>query len=128
MNVSVSTNSTETTTQSIFDWAKWMVVVVLVGGGIFANWYYQDQSLLNRVLGLVAVAVVAALIALQTERGRAIWTLLKEARTEIRRVVWPTRQETTQTTMIVVGLVLAFSMVLWGLDSLLSWVVAAAIG
>jgi preprotein translocase subunit SecE len=125
----VSTNATETTTtQSIFDWIKWLLVVALIGGGIFANWYYQDQSLLNRVLGLLAVAAVAVGIALQTDRGRVIWSLLKESRTEIRRVVWPTRQETTQTTLVVVVLVLVFSLILWGLDSLLSWLVASVIG
>jgi preprotein translocase subunit SecE len=53
---------------------------------------------------------------------------MREARVEIRRVVWPTRQETTQTTFVVVLLVLVFSMILWGLDSLLSWVVSSVIG
>ncbi len=125
----MTTNSTDTTTgQSVLDWAKWLLVVALIGGGIFANWYYQDQSLLNRVLGLVVLAVVAVAIALQTERGRGIWSLLKESRTEIRRVVWPTRQETTQTTLVVVALVLVFSLILWGLDSLLSWLVSSVIG
>ena len=122
--VSTSTESG----QSILDWAKWIVVTALVAGGVFGNWYYQDQSLLTRVLALVAVAAVASLVALQTEKGRAVWALAKEARTEIRRVVWPTRQETTQTTFIVVILVIIFSMILWGLDSLLSWFVSSVIG
>ncbi len=124
----MTTNTTETPGQSVLDWAKWLLVVALVGGGIFANWYYQDQSLLNRVLALVALAAVSIGIALQTERGRVIWSLLKESRTEIRRVVWPTRQETTQTTLVVVVLVLVFSLILWGLDSLLSFLVSSLIG
>ncbi|NJN51220.1 MAG: preprotein translocase subunit SecE [Gammaproteobacteria bacterium] len=124
----MTTNTSETTGQSLLDWVKWLVVVALIGGGIFANWYYQDQSLLNRVLALVAMAVVAVGVALQTEKGRGIWSLLKESRTEIRRVVWPTRQETTQTTLVVVALVLVFSLILWGLDSLLSWLVSSVIG
>jgi preprotein translocase subunit SecE len=123
----VSTNTSESS-QSILDWLKWLVVVALLGGGIFGNWYYQDQSLLNRVLVLVAIAGVAIAIALQTERGRVIWALMKESRVEIRRVIWPTRQETTQTTFIVVLLVLVFSLILWALDSLLSWFVAKVIG
>ena len=80
------------------------------------------------MLALVAIAVVAAFVAAQTERGRSIWTLMREARTEIRRVVWPTRQETTQTTMIVLVLVLIFSFILWLLDSGLSALVSAVIG
>jgi preprotein translocase subunit SecE len=124
----VSTNTGESGQSASFDWLKWLIVVALVGAGIFGNWYYQDQSLLNRVLALVAMAAVAVAIALQTGRGRVIWALLKESRVEIRRVVWPTRQETTQTTLIVVLLVLAFSLILWGLDSLLSWFVSKVIG
>lgn len=114
--------------QSVTDWFKWIVVTVIVAGGVFGNWYYQDQSLLYRVLALLALAAVAALVTFQTNQGKALWTLLKESRVEIRRVVWPNRQETTQTTFIVVMLVLAFSMILWGLDSLLSWIVSIVIG
>ncbi|MBV1905065.1 MAG: preprotein translocase subunit SecE [Pseudomonadales bacterium] len=107
---------------------KWVVVVALVAGGIYGNWYYQDQSLFNRVLAIVLMAVVAVLIAAQTVRGKATWLLLKEARIEIRRVVWPTRPETTQTTFIVLALVLVFSLILWALDSGLSFLVSTVIG
>ena len=120
--------SNEASDSGVLDWLKWLVVIALVGGGIFGNWYFQDQSLLYRVLALVALAVVAALIAATTTRGRNIWTLMREARTEIRRVVWPTRQETTQTTMIVLVLVLIFALILWLLDSGLSALVSAVIG
>jgi preprotein translocase subunit SecE len=124
----VSTNTGESGQSTTLDWLKWLIVVALLGAGIFGNWYYQDQSLLNRVLALVAMAAVAVAVALQTERGRVIWALMKESRVEIRRVVWPTRQETTQTTFIVVMMVLIFSLILWGLDSLLSWFVSKVIG
>jgi len=123
----VSTNTTESS-PPVLDWLKWFVVAALLAAGIFGNWYYRDQSLLNRVLALVAVAGVAVAVASQTARGRAIWALLKESRIEIRRVVWPTRQETMQTTFIVVMLVLVFALILWGLDSLLSLVVSRLIG
>ena len=96
--------STETG-QSVTDWFKWIVVAVIVAGGVFGNWYYQDQSLLYRVLALLALAAVAALLSFQTNQGKALWALIKESRVEIRRVVWPNRQETTQTTFIVVLLV-----------------------
>jgi preprotein translocase subunit SecE len=119
--------STETG-QSVTDWFKWIIVATIVVGGVFGNWYYQDQSLLYRVLALLALAAVAALVTFQTNQGKALWTLIKESRVEIRRVVWPNRQETTQTTFIVVMLVLVFSLILWGLDSLLSWIVSIVIG
>jgi preprotein translocase subunit SecE len=76
----------------------------------------------------VALAVVAVLMALQTSSGRAAWELAKEARVEIRKVVWPTRQETSQTTLIVVVVVIFVGLILWGLDSSLSWGVQAIIG
>ena len=110
------------------DWLKWLVVIALLAGGVFANWYYQDEMLLMRVAGLLATAAVAILLALRTEKGRAIWTLLKESRTEVRRVVWPTNQETTQTTLVVIAIVFVFALILWGLDSLLGWIVSSIIG
>jgi len=112
----------------MLDHLKWAVVAALVAGGVVGNWYFQEQSLLARVLALLALAVVAGFAALQTERGQALWNLAREARREIRRVVWPTRQVTTQTTFIVVALVLVFALILWGLDSLLSWGVSSVIG
>ena len=110
------------------DWLKWLIVVGLLAGGVFANWYYQDEMLLLRVAGLFGIAGIAVLLALQTERGRAIWSLLKEARTEVRRVVWPSNQETTQTTLVVLLLVFVFALILWGLDALLGWIVSSIIG
>jgi preprotein translocase subunit SecE len=119
---------TDTASQSVLDWIKWIVVFAIVAGGIFGNWYYQDQSLLNRVIVLILMAILAGGIAFTTAKGHALWVLLKEARAEIRRVVWPTRQETTQTTFIVVMLILVFALILWGLDSLLSLFVSSVIG
>ncbi len=120
--------SAETTGESAIDWLKWLVVFALVGAGIFGNWYYQDQSLLYRVLGVLVLAIIALLVVVQTQKGRAAWDLMKDARSEIRRVVWPTRQETLQTTMIVLVLILVFAMILWLLDSGLSWLVSSVIG
>ena len=118
--------STETTA-SRFDTAKWLIVVALVAVAVVGNSYYADQSLLYRVLGIVALGVVAGLVALQTAKGAAFWSLIKGSRTEIRKVVWPTRQETVQTTMIVVAFVIVVALLLWGLDAFLGWLVSLAI-
>lgn len=123
----MSTNS-ETTGGGALDWLKWLVVAALLGGGIYANWYFGDESLLLRVLGLLGIAVLACFVAVQTERGSSTWTLIKESRSEIRRVVWPSNQETSQTTLIVLILVLIFALILWGLDALLGWLVSSVIG
>lgn len=122
--MSVKTDSTG----SGLDALKWIVVVLLVAAGVVGNSYYSDQSLLYRVLALVALAVVAAVVALQTAKGKAFFDLFKEAKNEIRRVVWPTRQETMQTTAIVIVVVLVVALLLWGIDSLLGWIVSGFIG
>ena len=114
--------------QSPLDWLKWLVVVALVSAGVIGNWYYQDQSVLYRVLALVVLAGLAAFVAGQTERGRSVWQLMKDARNEIRRVVWPKRPETVQTTGIVLVLVVVFGLVLWLLDTVLGWIVSSVIG
>ena len=119
--------SNGTTEAGIVDWLKWTCVWALVAACVIGNWYFQEESLLMRALAVVALGVVAGFLALQTERGQRVWTLWQEARAELRRVVWPTRQEATQTTIIVLILILVFSLLLWGLDSLLSWVVQGLI-
>jgi len=107
---------------------KWVVVVAVVSVGVYGNSYFADESLLYRALALVALGVVAAFIALQTTQGVAFWSLCKDARTEIRKVVWPTRQETTQTTLIVVVVVMVAAFILWLLDLGLGWLVSKIIG
>ena len=114
--------------ESKLDSLKWIVVTLLVVAGVVGNSYYSDQSLLYRVLALLVVAAVAGFIALQTVKGKAFFDMFKEAKTEIRKVVWPTRQETVQTTAIVVVVVLLVGLMLWAIDSLLSWMVSGVIG
>jgi preprotein translocase subunit SecE len=113
---------------SRFDSIKWLIVAVLVSAGVYGNSYFSDESVLYRVLALLAMAIVAGLIALQTAQGGQFWGLVKGSRTEIRKVVWPTQQESRQTTLIVLGFVLLMGLLLWGLDSLLGWLVSLVIG
>lgn len=113
---------------TIVDWLKWIVVTVLVVIGVGGNWYFGDWPLLYRALTLVGLGLVAGFVGLQTDRGQRVWNLAREARTELRRVVWPTRQETTHTTGIVLILILIFALILWGLDSGLSFLVQMVIG
>jgi preprotein translocase subunit SecE len=113
---------------SRFDLLKWLAVAALVIAGVVGNQYFSAEPILYRVLALLVVAALAGVIALQTAKGKAFWVLAKEARVEIRKVVWPTRQETTQTTLIVVAVVLVMSLLLWGVDSLLGWLVSLIVG
>ncbi len=110
------------------DLLKWFLVGAVVAVGVGGNYYFSAESLLYRVLGLVALSAIGAFIAFQTDSGRSFLKLIKEARAEIRKVIWPTRAETGQTTLIVVAVVFVMALVLWGLDSLFSWLVSLMIG
>jgi preprotein translocase subunit SecE len=110
------------------DSLKWLVALAVLGAGIYANSYYVAIEPLFRALAGVLVTAFVIGVALQTEKGAWAWNLAKEARVEVRKVVWPTTQETTQTTLIVVGVVILVALILWGLDSSLSWGVRGAIG
>jgi preprotein translocase subunit SecE len=116
------------TTEYRLDSVKWVVVLAIVAGGIYANSYYSAIEPLYRAMAGVLVAAVAVVVALQTEKGAFVWDLAKEARVEVRKVVWPTPQETTQTTLIVVVVVIFVALILWALDSTLSWGVRSVIG
>ncbi len=112
-----------------FDAFKWLVVAALVFGGAFANSYYANEvALLYRVLALVALGVFTAFVAVNTEKGHGFWELLKASQVEIRKVVWPSNQETTQTTLIVVLVVLVTALILWGIDTGLGYLASLIIG
>ena len=110
------------------DLVKWLLVLAIVVAGVYANSVYATVTLLYRALVGVALAGVVVAIGLQTEKGKAAWDLAKEARVEVRKVVWPTRQETTQTTLIVIAVVIFVALILWALDSSLSWAIQGLIG
>ena len=122
------TTSSEVGTSAALDWAKWLVVAILATGAIVGNWYFRDQSLLLRVVGVLLVGGAAIYVGSLTEKGAEALELIREARSEIRRVVWPTNQETTQTTLVVLVLIAIFSLLLWLLDWALSAFVTAVIG
>ena len=124
----MSTNTSAKAEGGALNTIKWLVVVLLIAAAVGGNIYFDDQSLLYRVLGIVAVSLLAAFVAIQTTQGGNFWKLAKEARTEIRKVVWPTRQESTQTTLIVVLFVIVTAIILWGLDTLLGWLASLVIG
>lgn len=113
---------------SKLDYVLWAAVFALVAVGVYGNSYFANESLLYRVIALVVLAAIAALLAARTAKGKAFIQLGLEARTEIRKVVWPTGQETAHTTMIVVVVVLIVAVILWALDSILTWLISLVIG
>ncbi|MGL1958329.1 MAG: preprotein translocase subunit SecE [Colwellia sp.] len=120
--------STEDQVGGSFDTVKWGVIFLLLAAAVGGNYFYGEESVLIRAVGVVVVVVAAGLLAMQTVKGRTAASFAKESRTEIRKVVWPTRQEAVQTTGIVLVVTLLMSLLLWGLDSVLFWVVSLITG
>jgi preprotein translocase subunit SecE len=101
------------------DTAKLLVVVALLVAGVYGFYSFADQALWVRLIGLLVVVGAAVFVALQTAVGRSIWQFATDSRTEVRKVVWPTRQETLQTLLIITVAVLLTALFLWLVDSLL---------
>ncbi len=112
-------NSEAEAAGSSLDSAKLIAAVLVVVGGIAAYYYFADVTRIVRVLGLVAAGLVALFIASQTTKGRNTLGFVKDTQVEVRKVVWPTRQETIQTTVVVIVVVVVTSLFLWVLDILL---------
>ncbi|MDD5275234.1 MAG: preprotein translocase subunit SecE [Methylovulum sp.] len=106
---------------SVFDVVKQVFSVIFIVSGVAGFYYFSEFQLLYRVLGLVALFVVALAMMLTTGLGRSVWAFSLESRQEVRKIVWPTREETMRTTMLVFAMVFIVGLVLWFLDMFLFW-------
>jgi len=113
---------------SVLEVIKWVVVAVLVGAAVYGNSHYSAISPLYRAVGVLVIGIAAAFVALQTEQGRSFNQLRKDSMVELRKVVWPTRQETLQTTLIVLVFVAAVAVMMFVLDWALNGIVSTIIG
>jgi preprotein translocase subunit SecE len=114
------TGKAEATTASGMDVFKLAIAAAIVVAGLAAFYVYAGYPLLYRVLGIVGAVIVAAIIAFATERGRTLASFMRDARTEVRKMVWPTRGETLQTTLVVFVVVIILALLLWVIDRILT--------
>lgn len=110
------------------DKVKLSLAALLLIGGIVGFYYFSQQALPLRVLGLLAVAVVAVVIAFRTAQGSQALAFIQDAQIEVRKVVWPTGKETMQTTLIVMVMVIVVAIFLWVVDAILLWAVKLLTG
>ena len=103
----------------MLDKIKLLVAVLIMAAGIAGFYKFAEQALLYRVLALLAVFAVAFFIILKTKIGADSWNFGRSAILEVRKAVWPTRQETIQATLMVMVLVLIMGIILWLFDMLL---------
>lgn len=110
---------TEVEVANKMDTVKLLLAIVLLLAGIAGFYYFEAEGLIYRVLGLLAFVVVALGLVYSTHLGQSIVGFGREARGEVRKVVWPTRQETIQTTMMVIVAVIILGIFLWFIDMML---------
>lgn len=126
------TTQAESSTNNSLNAVKWVLAIAILIAATVGNRYAPELlpqlSVWMRVVILVVMGVGALALTLITTQGQAFLKLLKEAIVEARRVVWPTKDETMQTTLIVFAVVVVMSLVLWGVDSLFGWMISAVIG
>lgn len=119
-------NATNTeSSSSSMDGLKWAVTIILLIAIIVGNYMYGESvHIVARVLVLLVMAALAIFSASLTEKGKTFVEFAKDSRLEVRKVVWPTRQETVQTTLIILAVSTIVGLVLWGLDGIFVRIVA----
>ena len=113
---------TETSESGVLDTIKLVIAAAALIGGLYAYYYYEAtvaQAL--RVLMVLGGTAVGIGIAMTSTQGQRLWHFIQGSRVEIRKVVWPTKQETTQTAIAVFVFTLVMMLFFWALDSGLLW-------
>ncbi len=105
-----------------FDTLKLLVAGSILLGGIFGYYYYSDVSVLIRAIGVLLAFALGVVVALKSTRGQAFVRFVQGARLELRKVVWPTREETIQTSVTVLVFTLIMAVFFWLLDIFLLWI------
>jgi len=96
--------------------------------GMFLFYYYSDVRLFYRVVGMITVLIFSSFIAYQSDFGKLVYSYVTDSKVELKKVTWPTKQETTQTTLGVIFVVIVVGILLWLFDMLLGWAIGTLYG
>jgi len=110
------------------DKVKLAVAVLIVIAGVAGYYVLADQAAWMRWLSVIASLVLAAVVVAFSRYGSEFRRFVELARIELRKIVWPTRQETLQTTLVVFGFVIVAGVFFWLLDLALAWATKALTG
>ena len=120
---------TETSQSGVLDILKLLVAAVALVGGLYGYYFYEnDIALPLRVLMVLGGTAAGIAIAMTSVQGQRLWHFIQGSRVEIRKVVWPTRTETTQTAIAVFVFTLILALFFWALDSGLLWLTRRLVG
>ena len=121
------TEQTETGATAL-DTVKLAAAAAILVAGIVAFYWFENLPVAVRWLIVFASLGLGIFVALQSVQGRAFWQFVQGSRVELRKVVWPTRQETLQTTLVVFVAVTVMGIFFWFLDWILGSVTRALTG
>lgn len=121
-------SSVDTEKSSFIDTVKLLIAAGVLLGGLYSYYYYLQVSLPLRVLMVLGGLLVGTAIAMTSFQGKQLFSFIQSSRIEIRKVVWPTNQETSQTTIAVFVFTLVMGIFFWGLDSFLLWLTRTLVG
>ena len=125
---SVATTTQETSESGFLDIIKLLLAAGVLVGGLYSYYYFLEVSLPLRVLMVLGGAAAGVTVAMTSTQGQRLWAFIQGARIEIRKVVWPTKQETTQTAIAVFIFTFIMALFFWGLDSFLLWLTRTLVG
>jgi preprotein translocase subunit SecE len=124
----VTTTTQETGESGILDIIKLLLAAGVLVGGLYSYYYFLEIALPLRVLMVLGGLAAGITVAMSSTQGQRLWAFIQGARIEIRKVVWPTKQETTQTSIAVFVFTLIMALFFWGLDSFLLWLTRTLVG
>jgi preprotein translocase subunit SecE len=106
---------------AVMDALKLVLAAAALLGGIVIYYWFGDQPAVIRVLAVLAGLVAGLALLYWSQPGRVLWDYVQSSRVELRKMVWPTRQETWRTTLVVFVFVMALGVFFWLVDMLLAW-------
>jgi preprotein translocase subunit SecE len=109
------------TKPTALDTAKLFLAAAILIGSIVGYYYYGNESVLLRAIGVLVAFGLAVWVALQSAQGHTLMKFVQGSRVELRKVIWPTREETVQTTGIVLLFATIMGVFFWLLDLFLLW-------
>ena len=118
----------ETSESGFLDIIKLLLAAGALVGGLYSYYYFLEVSLPLRVLMVLGGTAAGVAVAMTSTQGQRLWAFIQGARIEIRKVVWPTKQETTQTAIAVFVFTFIMALFFWGLDSFLLWLTRTLVG
>ena len=124
----MTTTTQDTSESGILDIIKLLLAAGMLVGGLYSYYYFLEIALPLRVLMVLGGLAAGITVAMSSTQGQRLWAFIQGARIEIRKVVWPTKQETTQTAIAVFVFTLIMALFFWGLDSFLLWLTRILVG